>query len=198
MRFDHVFLLVLAAGCGFEGHDGDVGEPDPMGGDVADPGQDPKPDVPKPVACPGFTKVGASYYAISQTKVTRTEAVTYCSQRPSVTTAHLVTFEALAEIGPVKDAFAAQLAGGPAWTGVAQIKSGRARTNESWMNLVAGKPIPASFPWLDGEPNDGSGFYNENGQEDYAELRASGEFDDGPSARQNYALCECEPPLGQP
>lgn len=193
-----VSSLVLAWGaCGFEGQ-GDPEQMEPVDdGSAAQPGSGngsgSGSNTPMPAVCEGYTKVGASYYLLAtDASRTRTEAATFCSGRP--TPGHLATFETIAEIDAVHAAFPGRTAS--AWTGVVQIKSGRSRVDEDWKNLVANKAIPASFPWNPGEPNDGT-FFGENGDEDFADLRSDGKFDDAPGSRGNHVLCECDPPITQ-
>lgn len=189
------FALVWGA-CGFEGQ-GDV--PDHMeddGGSAAQPGSGngngSGSDTPKPVVCEGYTKVGASYYFLATDALrSHADAVVYCTQR--AVPGHLATFETVAEIDAVHAAFPSRTLS--AWTGVVQLKSGGARANEDWKNLVVSRAIPPGFPWSQGEPNDGSGYYYENGDEDFADLRSDGKFDDAPGTRGNHVLCECDPPI---
>lgn len=196
MKRSWVLLLALGWGaCGFEGQ----GEPDSEQdeGSAAQPGPDngsgngSGSDTPRPVVCEGYMKVGTSYYLLATDALrTRAAASTYCSSRP--VPGHLATFETVAEIDAVHAAFPDRTAS--AWTGVVQIKSGRSRVDEDWKNLVADKAVPAGFPWNAGEPNDGT-FLGENGDEDFADLRSDGKFDDASGSRGNHVLCECDPPV---
>ncbi len=189
-------LALVSTACGFEGQgdsadpvedDGSAAQPDPDNGNGNGSGS----DSPKPVVCEGYTKVEAKYYLLATDMPrTRTAAVAYCASR--AVPGHLATFDTLAEITAVHTAFPGRTAS--AWTGVVQLTGRRSGVNDDWHNLVATRSIPANFPWLTGEPNDGSGFYNENGQEDFADLRSDGKFDDAPDSRTNHVFCECDPP----
>lgn len=191
-------LLVGLSACGFEGQGDAVDPMEPEDGSAAQPGSGngsgsgSGSDTPKPVVCEGYTKVGASYYLLATDALrTRPDAATYCSGRPKP--GHLATFETIAEIAEVHAAFPGRTAS--AWTGVVQLKNGGARTFEDWKNLVAARSIPSGFPWSQGEPNDGNGYYFEDGDEDFADLRSDGKFDDASGSRGNHVLCECDPPI---
>lgn len=185
-------LALVAAGCGFEGDGAAPAEDD---GSAAQPGSGngngSGSDTPKPVVCGGYTKVGASYYLLATDRTrTHAEAGAYCASRP--VPGHLATFDTLAKIDAVHAAFPGRTAS--AWTGVVQLTDRRSGVSQDWHNLVANRSIPQNFPWLSGEPNDGNGYYYEDGDEDFADLRADGKFDDAGASRGNHVLCECDPP----
>lgn len=193
MRHFITLSFVLLAACGFEGEEGVPADDSDRTGD---PGPEPGPGTGgggggggSNVVCPGFTKIGASYYYRGTTSETWQQAQTECGQLVSGKS-RLATFETAAE--PTAVAAALQSTGS-LWTGVVQKTKFGDGVRDSWVNLVAGASLPSGFPWARDEPNDGNGFYFEDGDEDYAVLLADGKLDDAAPSRPSPALCECTP-----
>lgn len=176
--------VILGAGCSFA--------PPPLGDEPSDAAVDAMPDsVPdariRVSACANFEVVGDSSYLLLPGTIVLNwvDAFQHC---PMLDGAHLATFETREESAKV-------LVGLPltsaAWTGVAQINNATT-ANEGWFNRIGSTttPIPSSFPWGAGEPNDYS--LPENNEENAAELRADGNFNDRPLTHMNRVLCECQ------
>lgn len=183
--------LVALAGCGFDGATGQPGEVDDSdGGEIGgngDAGVDPTPDS-APAVCPGFTLIGASRYLISTDSLTWSNAEARCA---SYANAHLATLVSAAEALLVVQTLQSP---GSLWTGLEQRKKPRDNVGEGWVNIPSAMAMNGPIPWDGSEPNDGSGFYVENGEEDVAELRPNGRFNDNRKQVANRALCECDAP----
>jgi Lectin C-type domain len=186
MRRLAVFLLSgWAMGCSFDGVSGTSID----GGLVPDGATDAAGGVEPPAPatrCTGFVAIAGSHYQLSTQTRSWSAAQAACATE---TWKHLATFETLAEIQAV-------VSGVPltaeVWTGVIQKRPAN-RSSMNWINAGELAPLPASFPWDGGEPNDGGGIFpSENGSEDTAELRPNARFNDERNDRLNLALCECE------
>ena len=142
------------------------------------------------VACEGFTKLNGSAYRITDDAYSWSDARTQCARYPG---GYLATFETAAESTALVAAFPLPAS---LWTGVEQRVQGSTGVGGGWNNRKgdARTAIPSGFPWKSGEPNDGNGFYYEDGDEDYAKVGADGKFDDASGAEQNRGLCECAAP----
>jgi hypothetical protein len=173
-------VIALLAGCSFSGAAGTPEDLPPDAGEI-DAG------VVAPDVCAAFKAIGTGRYLLSEAAMTWDQANTFCRGMPST---QLVSFETLEEIPAVVGGMPVTV---EVWTGVIQKKpAGGIALN--WINSLASTPVPTKFPWDVGEPNDGGGWFpEENGEEDVAELRANGRFNDERRGNLNRALCECQP-----
>lgn len=177
------------ASCSFEGAKGD---PPPDAEAQPDAAVDaPAVDSPPRVVCPtDFKQIGLSSYKLVDELLLWNNAISRCRDFEH---AHLVTFETLAEVAAVTDGLPLTL---PAWSAIAQA-SNSLTSGAGWTNRIGPvqTPVPLSFPWRTGEPNDGGGPGNlvEENRENFAELQPEAKFDDAPDDRTSRALCECTP-----
>jgi hypothetical protein len=186
--------LLMVSACAFEGAEGEPEAPPGPQDELVEEGPLPDPvtapiPIPGATACGGFAQVGGSHYLISATPFDWDGALAYCATLPG---AYLATFEMASTSGEL---VAAMPLAGPVWTAVEQKVGRRTGVRDGWGNLLLDKrsKLPDAFPWLQGEPNDGNGWYIEDRHENVAILRPDGKFDDNNRARTYPALCECVP-----
>jgi hypothetical protein len=142
-----------------------------------------------PLSCEDFKELEGSRYHVIAESMNKVTALARCAAIPG---AHLVTFETIDEITAVVSGYPIITR---VWTGVAQKPTtfGFGGQTSGWANDIAGArtSLPADFPWLNGQPDDGSGTLFEDNAENEADLNPAGKFDDAHHSRTNQVLCEC-------